>query len=313
MADLGQIFDANLVASTVRISVPILLAAIGGLLVLRAGLYNIALEGQMLAGAFVAVAVSAATGSAWLGVGAGVIAGALLSLVLSLAVIRYGANDIVASIAVNLLSLGLTGYLVRALYGSATLQPRDLALIPQINLGPVANLPLIGPALSGQAVTVYIALILVVVVYLILRRSRFGLAVQMVGESPAAAQAAGISVATVRLQANTLCGMLCGLAGAHLAIGYASQFTDGMTQGRGYTAFSAAVFGQLSPGPTFLASLFFGFSGALGDAMQVAGVAINPYLLAMVPYVLAVVAMSISTFTVTRRRGRAQLREVNPT
>jgi ABC-type uncharacterized transport system permease subunit len=115
----------------------------------------------------------------------------------------------------------------------------------------------------------------------------------------------------VKLIANTYCGLLCGLAGAHLALGYASQFTDGMTQGRGYTAFSAAVFGQLSPGPTFGASLFFGFAEALGNSLQVAGVGINPHLLQLVPYVLAVVALSASTLAVSRRRGKAKLREVN--
>jgi simple sugar transport system permease protein len=304
-------FNSDLAAATVRISIPVLLAALGGLMVLRAGLYNIALEGQMLAGSFAAVAVASATGSSWLGVLAGVGAGTVTSLVHSVAVLHYRANDIVASIAVNLLALGLTGYLVRAIYGSATLQPIGLAQLPAVNIPGLRGVPVLGPALSGQSVTVYIAFGLVIVTYFLLYRTNFGIAVRLVGENPEAAETVGVSPLRVRLWANTYCGMLCGLAGAHLALGYASQFTDGMTQGRGYTAFSAAVFGQLSPLPTFVAALFFGFAEALGNALQVSGVGINPNLLQLVPYVLAVVALSASTLTVARRRGKARQREVN--
>lgn len=304
-------FNADLVASTVRISIPILLAALGGLVVLRAGLYNIALEGQMLVGAFASVAVAYETGSSWLGVLAGTAAGGVTSLVFALAVLQYGANDIVASIAVNLLALGTTGYLVRTLYGSATLQPVGLHAIPTITIPGLRHVPILGPALSGQSATVYIAFGFVVLTHLLLRRSNFGLAVRVVGENPQAAETAGISPGRIKLLANTYCGLLCGLAGSHLALGYASQFTDGMTQGRGYTAFSAAIFGQLSPVPTLGASLFFGFAEALGNSLQVAGVGVNPHLLQLVPYALAVIALSASTFTVTRRRGKAKLREVN--
>lgn len=304
-------FNSDLVASTVRISVPIMLAALGALIVLRAGMYNIALEGQMLVGSFVSVAVAYATGNSWLGVLAGALAGGLTSLIFAFAVLRYGANAIVASIAVNLLALGATGYLVRTLYGSATLQPIGLRAIPTITIPGIRSVPVIGPALSGQSATVYIAFVFVAITYVLLSRTNFGLAVRAVGEHPDAAKTAGISPNHIRLLANTYGGLLCGLAGAHLALGYASQFTDGMTQGRGYTAFSAAIFGQLSAVPTMGASLFFGFSEALGNSLQVEGVDINPHLLQIVPYVMAVLALSISTFTAMRRRGREKMREVN--
>lgn len=311
MNGLLGVFDTHLLAATIQISIPILLAALGGLVVLRAGLYNIALEGQMLAGSFVAVAVAVATGSSWLGVLAGTLAGALVSAIFALAVLRFGANDIVASIAVNLLALGTTGYLVRLIYGSATLQPVGLQTIPSVTIPGLDAVPILGPALNGQSATVFIALLLVVVTHILMHRSTFGLSVRTVGENADAARSAGISPARVKLLANTYCGLLCGLAGAHLALGYASQFTDGMTQGRGYTAFSAAVFGQLLPVPTLAAALFFGLAEAFGDALQIAGVSIDPHLLQIVPYVLAVVALSASTFVITRRRGESKRREVD--
>jgi ABC-type uncharacterized transport system permease subunit len=305
MNNLMHAFNSELLAASVRISIPILLAALGGLMVLRAGLYNIALEGQMLAGSFAAVATAVATGNSWLGVLAGVAAGTVSSLVYSLVVLHYGANDIVASIAVNLLMLGLTGFLVRTIYGSATIQPTDLKQLPTIRIPGVERIPVLGPMFSGQTAIVYLAFFIVALTYLMLFRTSFGLAVRMVGEHADAARTAGISPTRIRLLANTYSGMLCGLAGAHLSLGYALQFTDGMTQGRGFTAFSAAIFGHLSPVPVLLASLFFGFAQAFGDALQLVGVNINPQLVQVIPYLLTVVALTMSTGL--RARGRAQL------
>lgn len=303
-------FNDAMLAEMTRVATPIMFAALGGLVVLRAGLYNIALEGQMLAGAFAAVAVAVATGNSWLGAAAGCLAGVAVSLIYAAAVLRYKANDIVASVAVNLLALGLTGYLVRVFYDSATIQPTDLQPLPTLTIPLIDKIPIIGPLFGKQTALVYVGLIAILVTYVLLKRTPFGLAVQAAGELPDAVTTAGVSINRVRLLANTYCGLLCGLGGAHLALGYAAQFTDGMTQGRGFTAFSAAIFGQLQPGYTGLASGLFGFVEAFGDSMQLSGANVNPEILQMLPYILAIVALTISTAVVVRRKGKARQREM---
>jgi simple sugar transport system permease protein len=310
MSGIISSFNDAMLAQTVRSATPVLFAALGGLVVLRSGLYNIALEGQMLAGAFAAVAVAQSTGSSTLGVLAGCLAGMALSTIYSVAVLRFGANDIVASVAVNILALGLTGYLVRVLYGSATIQPTHLAALPAVTIPGLTHIPVLGAMFGHQTILVYVAIVAVGLTYLLLNRTSFGLAVRVVGEHPDAAVTAGLSPARIRVGANLYCGLLCGLGGAHLALGYAAQFTDGMTQGRGFTAFSAAILGQLTPGYTGLASLLFGFVEAFADSMQLHGAKINPELLQMTPYVLAVIGLTISTGFVSRRKAAARQREM---
>lgn len=310
MDNILAAFNDAMLAEMVRVATPILFAALGGLMVLRAGLYNIALEGQMLAGAFAAVAVAVATGNCWLGALAGCAAGVLVSLIYAVAVLHYRANDIVASVAVNLLALGLTGYLVRLLYGSATIQPVGLAPLPTVTIPGLVDVPVLGALFGKQTVLVYVSLLAILVTYILLKRTPFGIAVRAVGEHAGAAATAGLSPVRIRLWANTYCGLLCGLAGAHLALGYATQFTDGMTQGRGFTAFSAAIFGQLQPGYTGLASALFGFVESFGDSLQLTGAAIDPEVIQMLPYILAVIALTISTAIMVRRKANARQREM---
>ena len=142
------------------------------------------------------------------------------------------------------------------------------------------------------------------ITWVALYRMPAGLRLRSVGEQPDAARTAGIRVDRVRYQAIVWSGLLCGLAGAHLALGYSSEFTENMTQGRGFTAFVAAVFGQLDPILTMLASLLFGFAGALGLRIQLEGFGISPSLVQAFPYILAIVALTISSYLAMRRRGR---------
>ncbi|MEV6927592.1 ABC transporter permease [Dactylosporangium sp. NPDC051485] len=308
---LSAFFDADLLASTVRVAAPVLLAGLGGLITMRAGVYNIALEGQMITGCFAAIAVTAWTGNIYLGIVGGMLAGALVSALLALAVLRFGANDIVASIAINLLAAGLTAFLLHAIFGvQGTFRPDGMVGLPAIRIPLLEKVPILGPALSGQTLLVYVAVVLVAVTHIMLYRTPFGLAIRAVGEKPDAARTAGVSPTLVKAVSVLYSGLLSGIAGAHLALGYASEFTVGMTAGRGFTGFSAAIFGQLNPWYTWAASLMFGLAEALGLRVQLSSIALPPNVVQMVPYVLAIVAISVTCAIRAWRLGAARRREV---
>ncbi|MBB3043098.1 ABC transporter permease [Nocardioides soli] len=309
--NLSDFFDSDLLTSTIRVATPVLLAALGGLLTMRAGIYNIALEGQMISGSFAAIAVTAWTGNLYLGILGGILAGTLTSALLALAVLKFNANDIVASIAINLLAVGLTGFLLQTIFDvRGTYRPEGMHGLPAIDIPWVENIPIIGPAISGQTLLVYVALGLVAFTHVLLYRTPLGLAIRAVGEKPDAARTAGVSPILVRATAVLYSGVLCGLAGAHLSLGYASEFTVGMTAGRGFTGFSAAIFGQLQPWGTLAASLVFGLAEALGLRMQLSDLALPPDIVEMVPYVLAIVAISITCAIRMWRLGSTRRREV---
>jgi simple sugar transport system permease protein len=306
------LFDADLLSATMRVSTPVLLAALGGLMSMRAGTFNLALEGQMLVGAFFAIAAAQFSGNTWIGVVAGAVAGIVLSGVFALAVLRFEANDIVTSVAVNLLALGLTGFLLKAMFGtSGVFRPEHFEPLPAWRIPWIEEIPVFGRMLSGQTPLVYAGLALALVTGVVLYRMPFGLAVRSVGEQPDAARTAGIPPTRTKLAAVLISGLLCGLGGAHLALGYASEFSEAMTQGRGFTAFIAAVFGQLDPGMTLLVSLLFGFADALGLRLQLQGVGLPSSIIQMFPYVLALVALTLSSAVGVRRRGRARQREMS--
>jgi simple sugar transport system permease protein len=182
--------------------------------------------------------------------------------------------------------------------------------LPTVNIPIFEDIPIIGPAVSGQTPLVYLALILVAVTHVLLYRTPLGLAIRAVGEAPAAARTAGRSPTLIRAFTVIYSGVLCGIAGAHLALGYASEFTVGMTAGRGFTGFSAAIFGQLQPWYTLAASLVFGLAEALGLRIQLSDVGLPTNVVQMVPYVLAIVAISLACALRMRRAGATRRREV---
>lgn len=310
--NLAMFLDADLFSSTIRVAAPVLLAALGGLITMRAGIYNIALEGQMITGCFAAIAATAWSGNLYLGILGGVVAGTLTSALLALVVLRFRANDIVASIAINLLAFGLTGFLLQTIFGvRGTYRPEGMQGLPSIRIPLLADVPVLGPALSGHTILVYVAIVLVAVTHVLLFRTPLGLAVRAVGEKPDAARTAGLSPALVKAFTVLYSGALCGLAGAHLALGYASEFTVGMTAGRGFTGFSAAIFGQLHPWFTWAASLVFGLAEAVGLRIQLSSLGLPPDVVQMVPYVLAIVAITITCAARMWRQGSARRRVVS--
>jgi simple sugar transport system permease protein len=301
--DMSGIIDADLFAATIRIATPILLVAMGGLFSLRAHVFNIALEGLMLIGSFFAIFAIDRTGNTWIGLAGGLIAGILLSVIYALSVIHFNVDAIMASIAVNFLGLGLTTFLIRPIFGtSGGYRPENMQPLPSLDIPLIKDIPFIGPVISGHTPLVYVSFLVVIIVYVMLYKTPFGLAIRSVGDNPDAARTAGISNNRIKWLVVLWSGALCGLAGAHLATGYVSEFTENMTQGRGFTAFSAIVFGAEHPILVFIASLVFGFADAIGFRFQLEGFGLPPSILKIFPYFLAIVALTFSAALRTKRR-----------
>lgn len=276
---MSELFNIALVFSTIRLATPLILAALGGLFSERSGVINIALEGMMLGGAFTAAAVTHATGSPYVGLLAGILAGMLIAALHALACIRYQADQVVTGTAINILMLGMPAFLSGAFFLSSGSTPQ----IPKEHLIPY--LPIV------------IAIVMVPLSWYILYKTPFGLRLRAVGENPEAADAAGVPVARMRYAGVLLSGVLAGIGGAYLSIGQSSLFTRNMTSGRGFIALAALIFGKWRPVQTLLACLLFGLTEALSIQMQgvvklPSGDDIPVQFIQMVPYVLTIVVLA---------------------
>ena len=287
-----NIFNYTLIASTIRLSTPLILAALGGLYSERGGVINIALEGMMLAGAFTAAAVTAFAHSSLVGVVAAVIAGLLVAAVHAAATVRYRADQVVTGTAINMLFLGVPALLSGALFAStgATRQLSKDEVLPDVMVFNPQNSPVLASIFNHRPI-VYLAIIVVVVTFYVLYRTPFGLRLRAVGENPEAADTAGVNVARMRWAGVLISGALAALGGAYLSIGQSSQFTRNMTAGRGFIALAALIFGKWHPVGATLACLLFGFAEAVSIRMQGTVNIPNQFIL-MIPYVLTMVMLA---------------------
>jgi general nucleoside transport system permease protein len=267
-------------AQTLRIAIPYLLASAGGVMSERAGLIGLTLEGYMLGGAFCAVAASFASGSALVGAVAGALGGALLALLYAVSAIRFRADQVVVGIAINLLAIGLTRFLLRLFFDSSSNSPRVSGFMGS-GTGFVALL---------QNPLVWLGVLAMPVIGWVLYRTPFGLRVRAVGEHPVAAASVGVPVSRVRYMSVALSGVLAGLGGAYLALDQ-HQFTDGMTAGRGFIALAATIFGRWDPLRAGLACLLFAAAETLQIQLQ-GSQAIASQFVEMIPYVLTIVALA---------------------
>jgi general nucleoside transport system permease protein len=285
---MKDIFSFALVLSTIRLATPLVLAAIGGMFSERSGVINIALEGKMLAGAFTAAAVTYAAdaklglgaASPWVGLLGGIAAGLFLAAIYAVACIRYKADQVVSGAAINILMIGIPGFLSGAFFLSSGSTPQ----IPKEHLMPWTPIIL--------AFVVFVPLS-----WYVMYRTPFGLRLRAVGEKPEAADAAGVSVKRLRYSGVLLAGVLAGIGGAYLSIGQSSLFTRNMTAGRGFIALAALIFGKWRPLQTMLACLLFGFTEAVSIQMQGAvklpsGEDIPVQFIQMVPYVLTIIVLA---------------------
>ena len=293
-----------LLDSTLRLATPLLLACLAGLFSERAGIFDIGLEGKMLAAAFFSAATAALTGSVWLGLLAGISASIALSLLHGAASITFRGNQLISGVAINFLAAGLTvligqtwfelGGRTPSLEGAARFQPITLPFAGALSGVPVLG-PLYADVLSGHAILVYVGLLTVPVTWFVLFRTRFGLRLRAVGENPGAVDTAGISVMRLRYTAVIICGLLCGLAGAHLATGLSAGFVKDMSAGRGFIALAALIFAKWRPWYALGACLLFGLLDALGNRFQsldLLGVTVPAQFMQALPYILTVVILA---------------------
>jgi general nucleoside transport system permease protein len=289
---LRNIFNFTLIASTLRLATPLILAALGGLYCERSGVINIALEGIMLAGAFTAALVTYYAGNPWIGVLAAVTAGLLVATIHAVATINYRANQVVSGTAINILFLGVPALLCGVFFGTTgnTPQlPREQTL-QDWQFFDAQSLPLLA-SIFNQNPLVYFALVAVGITFFVIYRMRFGLRLRAVGENPEAADTAGVSVTRMRYAGVLISGALAALGGAYLSIGQNSLFTRNMTAGRGFIALAALIFGKWDPVGTMVACLLFGFAEAVAIRMQ-GTVNIPNQFIQIVPYVLTIVVLA---------------------
>ena len=287
-----NIINYTLIASTIRLSTPLILAALGGLYSERSGVINIALEGMMLAGAFTAATVTVFTQNPWIGLMAALAAGILVAGLHGLATISCRADQVVTGTAINMLFLGVPALLSGALFEStgATPQlPRD-QVMPDVALFSPETSP-VPASIFNQKPLVYLAFALVAITAYVIYRTRFGLRLRAVGENPEAADTASVNVKMMRYRGVLISGALAALGGAYLSIGQNSLFTRNMTAGRGFIALAALIFGKWDPVGAFLACLLFGFAEAVAIRMQ-GTVNIPNQFIQMIPYVLTMVVVA---------------------
>ncbi|NQW10389.1 MAG: ABC transporter permease [Alphaproteobacteria bacterium] len=310
--------------ATLRVSAPLILAAMAGLFSERSGVIDIGLEGKMLAGAFAAAATAAVTGSAWLGLGAAVLVSVALAMLHGFACITHKGDQVVSGVALNVLVAGLTIVLGIAWFDQGGQTPplaSDARFqshhMPEV--GFLRGIPILGSiwyeVIAGHNILVYVALLSVPFTWWVVYRTRFGLRLRAVGESPAAVDTAGIQVEWLRYRALIITGILCGIAGAYLSTGQSAGFVRDMTAGKGYIALAAMIFGKWRPVPALLACLLFGFLDAVAVRLQgvdIPGIGEAPVaLIQALPYALTVILLAgfIGKAIAPKAIGRAYVKE----
>ncbi|WP_116947531.1 ABC transporter permease [Jiangella endophytica] len=292
----------SFVAAVLMAATPVLLAALGGALCAQAGVFNIALEGQMLWGAFAAVVGSHYSGSAWVGVLIALVSTAAFSAILAVGSARWAADPIIVAIGVNLLAVGLTGFGIRVLFDvSGTFSPPDLQGLHRMTF--LDGVPVVGDVLARQSPLVPLAIVLALALAYWLSRSATGLRLRGVGEHPEAAGSLGVDVTAYRTTVVLAAGALCGLAGAQLALGNVTVFTENMTAGRGWIAVAAVMLAASRPAWVLVACVGFGAAEAFGFRLQ--GVGAPQQLADAAPYIVTLLVL-----VATRLRWLRRTREV---
>ena len=301
MSRLLSILSAGLFRQMFRSATPVALAALGGAMTEHAGIMNIGMDGMILMGAFTAVAVSVVTGSAAAGVLAAILVGVLVGLFYALFVVKFKSDEFIIGTALNIFAGGITTFLMWALFDvRGTL--RTQAGLPTVDLGFIGRIPFVGQILSGNSLLIYVTVFLVWVMWVFIYRTRWGFWIRAAGEHPGTLRTAGISPEKMKWIASLLCGAFCGLAGAQLALGNVTMFSEGMSNSRGYVAFACVIFGGANPAKAYLAALRFGFFDALGYRLQEYNISSN--LTAMIPYVITVCMMVYVVVRSNRKQAK---------
>ncbi|HQJ11667.1 MAG TPA: ABC transporter permease, partial [Anaerolineae bacterium] len=281
----------GMLQSTLLRAIPIILAALSGVMCEKSGVVNIGIEGMMLSGAFLAALLGSLTGSQWGGLLAALFGGGLMAALLAVLAIKYKVSQVVAGTAINILATGITSYFSSrylqtnaALNSPPTFKPIAIPLLSKI--------PIIGPTLFNHTLVVYLTLILVVVIHVMLNYTRWGLRVRAVGEHPRAADTLGINVFKTRYINVILGGMVAGLGGAYLVLSSVARFDELMTAGKGFIGLAAMIFGNWTPFGALGASLIFGFADSLQTKLAILSVPIPSQFLLMAPYLVTMIVLA---------------------
>jgi general nucleoside transport system permease protein len=282
----------NLLQGSLNQSIPLMLGAITGVICSRSGVINIAIEGQLLLGAFCAAIATSATGSLWTGLVCGALAGSLVGALLAVFAIAYLVDQVVLGVVLNGLILGLTGYLYNSIltpYNSTLNSP---ATFNPVKIPAIGDIPILGPVLFDSSPFLYITYVVLAGVSFGLFRTRWGLRTRAIGEHPVAADTVGIRVIAMRYRNVILAGVIAGIGGAYFTIGSVGSFGIDMTSGEGYIALAAMIFGRYTPVGAVLAALLFGFTTELQSVLSSINVPIQSNLLLMAPYVVTIVVVA---------------------
>lgn len=291
---LKDILNLTLIQHTIRTATPLILAALGGLLTQQAGILNIGMEGMILLGSFFGIVGSYFFGSSFAGVGLAVVVGVIIGLIFGLFVIDLKSDEFIIGIAINIFAGGLTVFLLRNIFGvKGAFSSPDIVPLPRISIPFLSNVKMLDTIFNNHTIFIYISWILVILVYIYLYKTPQGTWLIASGEYPEALETAGVSPRKMKYISSIACGVLCGLAGAHLSLGYLTLFTENMSANRGFIALAAIIFGNANPIKTFIAALMFGFFDALGVRLQVVG--IPAQITQMIPYLATVFALVIVT------------------
>lgn len=302
---LSVVASPSFLYSVLRLSTPILLATMAALVSDRAGVTNISIEGTMLFAALMGVVGSACAQSCWVGLIVAIAAGMLFSLLLAFFHLWLRTNLVLTCIALNSLSSGLTIFILFMLTGdrgvSTALRSVDM---PKLDLPLIRDIPFLGEVLSGQNVLTYMAVLVVVLVAILLYKTKLGTYIRAVGESPQAIETAGFPARRIRFYALLISGAIAGMGGAFMSMAYVSGFTKDMVSGRGFIALAAEAMGRGRPLTSSLAALLFGFTDSLANNLQVLGLSSD--LARMFPYLITIVALSV--YAGRSARGRKMKR-----
>ncbi|MEU7931092.1 ABC transporter permease [Micromonospora echinofusca] len=292
-APAGQNFMplVNIVRGTFILALPLVFGALAGVLCERSGVVNVAIEGQLLMGAFSGALFGSLTGNVWVGLVAAAIGGAFISLLLAVFSIRYLVDQVVMGIVLNLLAVGVTGFLYERLMQTNAQKYNSAPRFSNWEIPLLSDIPLLGPALFRGNIFLYLGLLLVLVIHIALFRTRWGLRTRSVGEHPTAADTLGVKVLGLRYRNVLLAGVVAGIGGASYTLALYS-FTKNMIGGKGFIALAALIFGRWSPTGALLAALFFGFADQLATYLGAINSAIPSQFLAMLPYLATILAVA---------------------
>lgn len=288
---INLIFTPAFLYAVLRVMTPILFASLASTVSVRAGIVNIAIEGTMLISALTGAIASAYMQSAWGGLLCAVLAGVIISLALAYFNLTLDSNLTLTGIAINLLAAGGTIFVLYVLTGDKAFSSSLASkVMPFINIPLLKDIPVLGKALSGHNILTYLALIAVVIMHVLMYHTPLGLRIRAVGENKDAVESVGVSVKGTKYIAVSICGVLCGMGGAYMSMGYLPMFTRNMVAGRGFIAMAAANVGGLTPAGSLIASLFFGLTEALANTLQMLKIPME--FVQMLPYAITIVSIA---------------------